>query len=116
MQGAAHTGLEISRKHRLLFETSILRALIWVCRVYHGVTHLLLGYRRGERETREVGMQKILAEISEFSLVNSLRDSRFNFSEKPSHPVLSLMMTLLAEEDIFTSVQPARSKGYEGDA
>lgn len=76
------------------------------------VTHSLLGCR-GVKEKQEFGC--ILAESLEFSLVNSLRDSCFNFSEKSSPPILSLMMILLAEEDVFLSVQPAWNKGYKRD-
>lgn len=76
------------------------------------VTQPLLGCT-GVKETRAVGC--IIAESFKFSLVNSLRDSRFKFSEKSSHPILSRMMISLAEEDIFLSVQPAWNKGYKGD-
>ncbi|KQK82114.1 hypothetical protein AAES_76422 [Amazona aestiva] len=41
--------------------------------------------------------------------------SEQGLQEKSSHPTLSLMMILLAEEDIFLPVQPAQNKGYEGD-
>lgn len=111
-QGAAQTVLEISWKHRLLFETFILCDLISVCWVHCGAGSLV-AWVQGVKEKPEklaVSLQKTF----EFSLVSSLRYSHFNFSEKSSHPTLRLMMILLAEEDIFLPMQPAWNKGYKG--
>lgn len=77
-QGEARTVLEISWKNRWGFETFILSDVISVCWVHYGGDSLVAWVQGGETETREVG--RILVESFEFSLLNSLRDSCFNFS------------------------------------
>lgn len=77
-QGEAQTVLEISWKNRWGFETFILCDVISVCWVHYGGDSLVAWVQGSETETREVGC--ILVESFEFSLLNSLRDSCFNFS------------------------------------